>query len=316
MTATAGLVTIGETMALFSAQEPGALRHQSALRVRVGGAESNTAIAASRLGTPAAWIGRVGDDGLGDLVVDTLRGAGLAVTAIIDPAPTSIMVKEHRSPATTEITYYRANGPGAHLTPDDLDEALIRQAGVVHLTGITPALSASARRTVFAAAEVARDAGVPVSFDVNFRSKLWSAHEAGPVLRDLASRASIVFVGEDEAAVLGVDADQPRAITEAIARWGPTEVVLKRGAQGACALEAGRFVRMPATPAVVVDVVGAGDAFAGGYLAEFLIGEPPEAKLETGTRCGAVLVGGHGDWEPAPSRRDLALGAHPAAVMR
>jgi 2-dehydro-3-deoxygluconokinase len=180
-TTTPALVTLGETMALFSSDRVGPLRHAATMRVGIAGAESNVAIGVRRLGHPAAWIGRVGSDELGHLVLGRLRAERVDVdAAVVDQdAPTGLMVKEHRTADLTRVVYYRRDSAGSRLEPGDLDEARIRAARVLHLTGITPALSATARAAVHAAAETARGAGVPVSLDVNYRAALWSPERTG-----------------------------------------------------------------------------------------------------------------------------------------
>ena len=310
------LVTLGETMALLVTPAVGRIEHQHHLELRVGGAESNTAIAAARLGAAAVWMGRVGDDGIGELIVATLRGQGVGVLATRTDVPTSLMVKERRSPNSTHIRYYRSSGPGSRLVPADLDEAVIGEAGVLHLTGITPALSSSARETVFAAAEIARAAGVAVSFDVNYRSALWSPDAAAPVLRDLVTRADVVFVGDEEQALLAGDVGDERSFAERMMSMGPREVVVKRGERGAAVLHADGFVERPSLPVRVVDAVGAGDAFAGGYLAELLRAEPVDQRLLTAVACGAFATTVAGDWEAAPSREDLMSAASETKVFR
>ena len=302
-----GLVTVGETMVLLSATEVGRLRHASSLALGVAGAESNVAIGIRRLGVPATWIGRVGDDELGELVVARIRAEDVAVSAVRDPeVPTSLMVKERRTAEVVRVTYYRRGGPGARLRPEDLDEQAIRAAGVLHVTGITPALGPSARETVHAAVDVARSAGVLVSLDFNYRSALWSAADAGRELRDLTARADIVFCGEDEAALV-VDEPTPERQAAALAVLGPREAVLKRGAQGAVAQVAGAVLRQDAVPVRAVDAVGAGDAFVAGYLADLLAGADPQERLRTAAACGAFAVTVPGDWEGLPTRSELGL---------
>jgi 2-dehydro-3-deoxygluconokinase len=313
-----GLVTFGETMAALFAPGIGPLRHQGRLAVHVGGAESNVAIAVARLGGAAAWIGRVGNDEFGDLVLAQLRGEGVDVRhAVRDPqAPTGLLVKTRRTATVTRVLYYRAGSAGSRLTPLDLPVDLIRAAGVLHVTGITPALSPSARAATFAAVEEARAAGVPVSFDVNHRPSLWRDTDPGPVLAELATRSDVLFAGEDESAALGATGEA-RDVVAALAARGPTSVILTRGARGAVALAEGRLVEVAPHPVTPVDPVGAGDAFVGGYLAELIAGSDLETRLATAAACGAFAVTVPGDWEGLPTRADLALLARPdGSVVR
>src|SRR2546429_8137603 len=150
------VVTLGETMALVAAPEIGLLRHASSLRLSVGGAESNLAVGIARLGHRATWMGRVGDDEFGVMVRRMLAAEGVGAHVRVDPAaPTGLMVKYRRTGTVTQVLYYRKGSAGSRLDPTDLDRDLIHGARVLHLTGITPALSDSARATVDHAVELA-----------------------------------------------------------------------------------------------------------------------------------------------------------------
>jgi 2-dehydro-3-deoxygluconokinase len=312
------LLAVGETMALLTTAEVGRLRHASALTLGVAGAESNVAIGARRLGCPAAWAGRVGDDELGELVVSRIRAEGVDVAGVVrDPgAQTSLMVKERRTADMVRVLYYRRHGPGSRLRPDDLDPTQVAAAGVLHVTGITPALSDSAFATVDRAVALAREAGVPVSFDLNYRSALWPPEKAAVVCRDLAARADLVFAGDDEAELLGLTGD-PTDLARGLADLGAGHAVVKLGERGAVAAVDGRVHAVEALPVHAVDPVGAGDAFVAGYLVETLAGRPVPERLATAAACGAFAVTVPGDWEGLPSRDELAaLGARPGTVQR
>jgi 2-dehydro-3-deoxygluconokinase len=315
---TGPLLAVGETMALLTTAEVGRLRHAGSLVLGVAGAESNVAIGARRLGTPAAWAGRVGDDELGELVVSSIRAEGVDVDGVVrDPqAPTSLMVKERRTAAMVRVHYYRRHGPGSRLRPGDLDPARVAAAGLLHLTGITPALSDSARATVEHAVELARAAGVPVSFDVNYRSALWPPDQAAAVCRELVARADIVFAGDDEAELLGLAGD-PAALAHGLAALAAGHAVVKLGERGAVAAVDGQLHAVDPVPVPAVDPVGAGDAFVAGYLAETLAGRPVPERLATAAACGAFAVTVPGDWEGLPTRDELAaLGTRPGTVQR
>ncbi|UNB54452.1 sugar kinase [Mycolicibacterium sp. YH-1] len=313
-----GLVTLGEMLGLLSSPGIGLLRHASTLNLSVGGAESNVAIGVARLGGDACWIGRVGDDPIGDLVVSRLAGERVDVSHVVrDPmTPTALMIKETRTPSVSRVCYYRLDGPGTRLSPDDLPSERIAHAAVLHVTGITPALGRSAEDTVRAAVDIAQAAGVAVSFDVNYRSGLWRPDEARPVLRDLLARADVFFAGDDEAEMLGVTGT-PEQQARAIAELGPGESVIKLGARGAVAAFGDEVTTLAACSVQAVDPVGAGDAFVAGYLAERMRGSPPGAALGTAIRCGAFAVQTPGDWEGSPTRTELAhLDAAPGTVLR
>jgi 2-dehydro-3-deoxygluconokinase len=312
-----GVVTVGETMALLWPPEVGLLRHAPTLRLGIAGAESNLAVGAVRLGVPATWLGRVGDDEFGRLVTTTLRGQGVTTTAVVDPgAPTGLMVKERRTARATRVLYYRSGSAGSRLSPDDVDPTVIAGAGVLHVTGITAALSDTARDAVFAAVEEARSAGVPVSLDLNYRSALWSPAEAAPVLRDLVRRADVVLATEQEAGLLVEGADD-QALLGALGALGPGQVLVKQGAAGSLSSIEGVLHRSPARRVDVVDPVGAGDAFGAGYLSGLCLGLSPAERLALATAAGAFAVTVPGDWEGLPSRAELALlDADPDVVVR
>lgn len=313
-----GLVTLGETMALFSPTSTGLLRHAHTLALGVAGAESNVAIGTRRLGARSAWIGRVGDDELGQLVSRTLAAeridtGGVAVDA---EAPTGVMIKEWRTPTVTRVTYYRSGSAGSRLCPHDVPADVVGAARVLHITGITPALSATARDAVYTAVEVARAGGATVALDFNYRSALWDAATAGKELRALTRLADVVFATVPEARLV-TDGAEPVELAEALGTLGPRHVIIKRGERGAVAHCDGRPYERAALPVSVVDPVGAGDAFAAAYLAEMALGRPVADCLATGVTAGAFAVTVPGDWEGMPSRAELDLwGAGDDPVLR
>ncbi|MDQ0866900.1 sugar kinase [Arthrobacter globiformis] len=301
------VLTFGETMALMRADQVGPLAHASTMSLGIGGSESNVAIGLQRLGVQAVWCGRIGADSLGQLVEREIRAEGVDVRIAVDPsAPTGLMIKERRTPDAQRVSYYRAGSAGSRIAAADIDDELISGAGLLHVSGITPALSAQAAATVRHAIGVARSAGVPVSFDLNFRGNLWSAEGAGSVYRDIIPLADIVFAGEDEAAI-AVGPGEPEELARRIAGLGPGQAVIKLGADGALALVDGTVFRQSAVPVSVVDTVGAGDAFVAGYLAELMEGRGPEERLRTAAATGAFACLVPGDWEGFPRRHELAL---------
>jgi 2-dehydro-3-deoxygluconokinase len=308
MSSRTDLVTLGETLARLDSPVAGPLRHARSLDLGVAGAESNVAIGLRRLGGTAAWVGRVGDDEFGRLVHMTLAGQGVDVSrAVVDPsAPTALLVKERRTDRLTRVYYYRTGSAGSRLRPSDVPEDLIRAAGVLHVTGITAALSDSAREAVHAAVDTARAAAVPVSLDLNYRRALWAADEAAKVLRPLVGQADIVFATELEAGLVA-DGQGAAALAAALAALGPREVLVKCGPLGVTACCDGQLTEAPAYPVTVVDPVGAGDAFAAAYLAERLRGRPVAERLDAAAGAGAYAVTAAGDWEGLPTREELAL---------
>lgn len=304
------VVTLGETLLLLHTD--GSLAHAADVQVAVGGAESNVAIALVRLGVPAWWVGVTGQDSAGDRVIRELRGEGVdLVVRRENEVPTGLMIKERPTPGTARLTYHRRDSAGSRLAPHDVPTELIESAACLHVTGITLALSESSARAALEAVRVAVRAGVPVSFDVNHRPSLWRGRDAAPAYREIAAVATLLFAGEDEARLLvgadsGVRDDDPMALARALARLGPRHAVLKLGAAGCVAVVDGDEYRVPARAVSVVDTVGAGDAFAAGYLAEFVQGLAAQRSLETAVTAGAFQCLVRGDWEGLPRRSDLA----------
>ncbi|MFC1439490.1 sugar kinase [Streptacidiphilus sp. N1-10] len=304
-----GLVTLGETMAVLGSPRPGPLRHAPHLELSIGGAESNVAIGVRRLGHPAAWIGRVGADEFGALVLERLRAEQVEVSgALVDPdAPTGLLVKEQRTPDVTRVQYYRTGSAGSRLCPADVDAAaaVITGAGVLHITGITPLLSPSAAGAVARAVELAVAAQVPVSLDVNHRAALGGAELLRERLAPLLPHLSHLFGGEEELLLLADATDEPSAV----ARLGGPELVVKRGARGASVYPAdgGPELHRAAVPVRALDPVGAGDAFVAGYLTALLDGAPVAERLRLACLTGAFAVTVPNDWSGQPTRDELGL---------
>ncbi|MGY2872823.1 2-dehydro-3-deoxygluconokinase [Marmoricola sp. URHA0025 HA25] len=310
------VVTLGETMGLVSSENPGPMMRGSSMRLSFGGSESNVAIGLRRLGIPCAWIGRVGDDIVGHIIERELAAEGVTTLVHRDPArPTGLMVKARRSDQFASVTYYRRGSAGSGLAPDDVPADILTTAVLLHVTGITPALSASASEAVEHAVHVASDAGVLISLDLNYRSRLWSPEHANVVYQRLLPQVDIVFGGEDEASIVVGDRN-PESLAHALAEYGPKEVVIKRGASGALACAEGRSTTIPAVPVHPIDTVGAGDAFVAGYLASRLRNEPMARRLRTAVVAGALACLTVGDWEGLPHRDELELLDSEEPVLR
>lgn len=305
-----GLVTLGETLGLLVADDVGPLSLARHMTLSMGGAESNVAIGVARLGLPATWIGRLGPDPVGDLVERNLLAEGVHCHIHRDRAPTAIMLRERRTSTTANVIYYRHGSAGSHLSPEDIPDGIVESAEVLHVTGITPALGQQPAAAVREAIRRASAAGVSVSVDLNFRSRLWDADTAAPVFQELVRSADMVFAGDDEARItLGVEAADDDAVFLAagLAELGPREVVVKLGRRGATALIDGDALRANPVPVQAVDSVGAGDAFVAGYLASRMGGAEPTERLRVAAITGAFAVTAPGDWEALPRPHELSL---------
>jgi 2-dehydro-3-deoxygluconokinase len=295
-------------MALFAPQEPGPIRLVRTFELRFGGTESNLAVALARLGFAVGWQGRVGDDELGRLIVQTLRGEGVDVSRVrVDPeAPTGLYVKEFSPLGQSRVYYYRRGSAASRMTPADLDPEYFRSARWLHLTGITPALSATCRATVEAALGLGRELGLTISFDPNLRRKLWSLEEARATLLPLMAQADLVLAGDEELQAL-LDRPSPEAAVQAALDRGLRVPVLKLGAEGVLLVGAdGATRRLPPLPVrQVVDPIGAGDGFDAGFIAGRLWGWDDERSAQLGQLVAAHALGVRGDWEGYPSRAEV-----------
>lgn len=298
------VITAGETMALVVPPSPGRLRHATSLALSIGGAESNVAIGLARLGVPASWISALGDDELGELVLHRLRAEGVDTSGVqrIPDRPTGLYLREEVA-GRLRVYYYRSGSAAATLSPHAFEESILRGAAFLHLTGITGALSPQCAKFLQWAASSARDAGVRVSYDVNYRSRLWEPSAAQAATEALLPLVDLLFVGDEELGALwgwGTDVALAR-----LSRAGPDEVIVKLGARGCTALINGELLTSAGFPARQLDPIGAGDAFAAGYLAASLWGWAPDKRLRTANAMGAFCVQNLGDYEGLPSRREL-----------
>jgi 2-dehydro-3-deoxygluconokinase len=294
------VVCVGETMAALAPAPSGPLADADHLALSVAGAESNVAMYLADHGIPSTWLSALGDDPLGARVRAVVAAAKVDVSHVsTDPdRPTGLMLK-NPSPSGTRVHYYRKGSAASALGPGLLDHETMRTAALVHFTGITPALSASCRELVTQALAVpAPERPHAISFDVNHRAQLWPEATAPQVLHDLAGRADIVFVGLDEAQDLWGAHLTAAAVRELLP--APRIVVVKDGPREATAFTPAGSVTVPAPPAHVTEPVGAGDAFAAGFLAGLLRGEPLSRSLRLGHVTAASALSVTGDHGPLP----------------
>jgi 2-dehydro-3-deoxygluconokinase len=192
----------------------------------------------------------------------------------------------------------------------------IGDVDMLHLTGITPLLSSSCRAATHRAIEQARRRHAVVSFDVNYRRALATLEQASVDAREIAARADILFVGDDEKHLL-TDDENPVAAAIALAERGPSEVVVKRGEHGACAATSdGAVTEISALDVAVVDAVGAGDGFVAGYLAARAHGLDMADRLRWATVCAACTLGTRGDWEGLPSQTEMDTRSRVGLTLR
>ena len=298
---TPDVVCLGETMAMVTPSPPRPLAEARTLALSQGGAESNVAVWLARLGYPVSWCSRLGDDVLGRRVLAEVTAAGVdtSLVELDGGAPTGVYFKDPQ-PGATSVLYYRAGSAAARMDERDADRALGRPVRLLHLTGITPALSDSCARAVDHAITRAAQLGVTVSFDVNYRAALWpSPDAAAATLGRLARRCGIVFIGCDEASLLWGATTVPD-IWAAVG--SPGTLVVKDGPRAARSTDDGISVTSAAAlPVEVVEPVGAGDAFAAGWLYAWLRDLPSAARLRLGHLIASSALGSATDHGELPS---------------
>ncbi|MEV5269887.1 sugar kinase [Streptomyces werraensis] len=336
------VVALGESMVTFLPARPGRLADVPAFHRSIGGAESNVACALAAAGHTTRWVSRVGADGFGDHLVEAIGAYGVDVSYVRrDPSrPTGVYFRTagDRADDTHEVAYYRAGSAASAMSPTEVDLEAARAGRVLHLSGITAALSPDCL-------DLMRELTAPrpgrplVSFDVNHRPGLWGEGQDPDVLLELARGADIVFVGEDEAEEAWGLTGGPTAIREALPE--PGTLVVKQSGEGAVAFRASRGQSCrwgdggpparakqrvgeggrdgtPQSPgcettprpaatarALKVDVVattGAGDAFAAGFLSATLRGLPLTARLRHGHLMAAATLTAPGDVTEPPSQ--------------
>ena len=310
------LVTLGEPLIALTATE-GRLPSSSTLLKSVAGAESNVAIGLARLGRSVALLSRLGADPFGDEIVRTLRGEGVDTHWVTRDAshPTGLLIKERRGPDDIHVYYYREGSAAANLCASDVAEEAIRRARRVHVTGITLALGIGPRDAVDTLLEMCAEHRVPVSFDPNFRLKLWSADEAAKVCASILPAVNDLLVGEEEllamAGVGGSGASLDEAL-EWVEQFDLDSVVVKRGSRGATGSRGRSRLTRAAHQTSVVDTVGAGDAFNVGYLHALMEGADLERALDIGSWVASCVVSHAGDYEGLPDSAEFD--AHTASA--
>lgn len=301
------LVTFGETMIVFNPVNSGPLRYVHDFRKQIGGAESNVAIGIQRLGHKAGWFSTLGNDEFGRNILSFVRGEGVDVSHVRmdDRAATGIYFKERRYGDQLNVYYYRKGSAASLMSPEDLNEAYMKQAKILHVTGITPFLSSSCYRLMEHAVQMAKRNQMMVSFDPNIRYKLLDQltekKQPQQILLELASASDVVMPGLGEGRFI-TGKKRPEDIAEYFLMRGVSVVIIKLGDQGAYYSTTSDNGYVPAYPVrEVVDPVGAGDGFAAGVLAGYLKGYTWESAVKLGNAVGAFMVMTDGDVEGLPT---------------
>ncbi|MFI8685005.1 sugar kinase [Rossellomorea sp. NPDC077527] len=305
----AEVTTIGETMILLS-NENGEMLRSPSLSKRIGGAESNVAIGLTRLGHKVNWISKLGVDPFGEEILYHLRGEGVEVSYVVrDPDNrTGIMIKDRRGWGDPDVYYYRDQSAASKLQWGEVNLDALRDTKILHLTGITPALSASCRNVTLRLIEYGKKNGIPISFDPNLRLKLWDISEARSFILSILPHVDYFLPGIGEARLLA-GVDQNEASTKELCHFfhmqGAHHVVMKLG-EGGCAVSSdGHFQKIKGYEITPLDTVGAGDGFCAGFLSGVLSGLSLWEAAIRGNAVGAIAASTQGDYDGLP--RESAL---------
>lgn len=298
------VLTCGEALVLLQPVERGRLISVHQFQTRVAGAELNFSIGLARLGIPVGFLGAVGADPFGDLVVRTLAGEGVDTTGVERlPHPTGIFFKEWFGIGPDpNVYYYRHQSAGSLWDPNvEASEALLEEANWFHTSGITFMIGPKSRHSAEALVMACHARGISVSLDLNLRRKLGAPEAWRAVLEPLLSACDVIFASQEELrAVLGTD--DPRILVDRGLISEHQALVVKTGQDGAWAFVSDKRFSAPSFPVdTIVDRVGAGDGFAAGVIAARLKGWPWERALSLGNLIGAFAIAHPGDYEGYPT---------------
>ena len=305
------VVSLGESMLRFSVANGLRLDDARAYDLEIGGAEGNLCVALARLGRRTGWVGRLPDNALASAVLRAYRADGVDVSAarrVPGERIGTYFIEYATQPRSIQVIYDRADSAASRMTVEDVDWSYLLDTRVLHLTGITAAISDSCYDVIATAIRRAREAGVTLSFDVNYRAKLWDAGTAGAKLRPLIAEADILFCKSADATALFGCKGEPRELMTNLKGLTRAHTVFSTfGADGAALLIDDEFIAQPALPVQIVDRIGSGDAFAAGALDGWLDGDL-RSGLRRGVALAAIALSQHGD-------RVLSTRAELEAVM-
>ena len=296
------LVCLGEAMVEFNQSRDDATSWRSGF----GGDTSNCAIAAARIGARCGYITQLGDDVFGQQLLNLWRDERVDTggVRVVPGGDTGVYFVTH-GPQGHAFTYRRAGSAASRMAPGEPDFApclrQVERAHTLHVSGISQAISDSARATVFAAIERARQHGVRVSYDLNFRPRLWSVETARPVVERTVAACDLFLPSVDEVALLAGARTPEQVLAWAHGLGAPT-VLLKLGAEGCWVSErGGALTKLPPHRVLPVDATGAGDCFAGCLLARLAAGDDLVAAARAANVAAALSTLGVGAVAPLPT---------------
>jgi 2-dehydro-3-deoxygluconokinase len=299
------IIAIGEAMFELSAEEEGSLSDARRFVAGWGGDTSNFSIAASRAGGRVGYLTRLGDDAFGESFLDLWQREGIDVSRIVkDPDAFTAAYFISRKGKQHHFTYFRKGSAASRMTPGFLPRDYIASARLLHISGISQAISTSACDTIAAAISLARAAGRLISYDPNFRPMLWTLDRAREVIHGTCRQADIIFPSLEEASQLtGLIA--PDEIARFYLGLGPKVVVIKLGAEGALLATDDGLRTFSSNKVYAIDMSGAGDTFDGAFVARYLAGRSPDACVRFANAAAAISTTGLGCVTPVPRIEDI-----------
>lgn len=301
--------SVGETMIIFQAMQIGNFEDIPALYQKIGGAESNVLIGLARLGHNVAYMSQVGKDPFGKRIIKSIRAEGVDVSnvKVSSDNPTGLLFKEQKTKEATHVYYYRKDSAASKMSVQDIPADVIKSSKFIHLTGITPAISLSCREMIFKIIEIAKENHIPIIFDPNIRFKLWPKEEAKEVILDIAAHADYILTGLSEAEFL-LGTTNESDICNILTKNEGQVIVIKKGASSTLFSINGKSTEVPTVPVSgIVDPVGAGDAFAAGFIHGLLTNQSLERSVYFGNLLGACVIQQFGDIEGLPNREEFEM---------
>ena len=296
------VVSIGETMLYFQAEDYGLLRYAQRFEKFIGGTESNTLISLAKLGFSTSWISRLGADEFGYNIRDFIRGHGVDVSRVVfdTEAPTGIFFVEKNANDETRSFYYRKGSAASRMREADLDTDFIAGHKMLHLTGITPILSDTCRRMTEALIRAAKQKGMTISFDPNLRLRMATIETFREILNPLLKSVDI-FLPSDKELLLLMDTQNLEEALNRAEDLGVNHIVIKKGDRGSLLSKGGIRHQEPAFSFNrVVGSMAAGDAFNAGYLAAVLKAFEDTKALKLANCLGAMATLAWGPYEAIP----------------
>ncbi|GEN87682.1 sugar kinase [Oceanobacillus sp. FSL W8-0428] len=301
------VISMGEAMVVFNPDIKGPMKFVNGFQKNIGGAELNLAIGCSRLGLKTGFISRLGNDEFGKSIRTFARGEQVDTSELklVKGYPTSVYFKEIMEDGNVQTFYYRDKSPTLTMKPEELNESYIKNARVLHITGIFPAIGGDNLNVMMESIRLAKKHGVKVSFDPNIRLKMWTKEEARKVLLDILPHVDILLAGDEEMDII-IGESNPKAIIEKTKEIGIPTIIVKRGEHGSAGYHQGQLIYAdPVKATKVVDTVGAGDGFNAGFLYGYLHDWDLERSLHFANTIGSMVVSITGDNEGLPYYEDV-----------